>query len=177
MTYLQLLNIIVDDGIKAARRDYKGKAPRLKGAVDGFQACREKSIVELWNTVLEARTCVHKAEEAYTDGSGSPADVWYWRCYAGEVEWTFDCMNYAMQSSHQIHLRRPVPARCALKVQDIFSKERAMAEGYTGPTPRKPGPSPDLNCPECKTTTIRYDRKLRSWVCQVCPWTEKAKTS
>jgi hypothetical protein len=47
MTFDEVLNNVINDGIEGAKRDYANGSQKLKGSVEGFEACRGKNIKEL----------------------------------------------------------------------------------------------------------------------------------
>lgn len=95
MDYTTFLARVVDEGIEAAKRDYDGKQGKLKGAVEGFEACRGKSPPELGALLVLSR---RKSEEAM---SSKADNYWEIRCFELEVEWTCNVVSCALQNQGQ----------------------------------------------------------------------------
>lgn len=97
-TYLALLNRAIDDGIAAATEDYgRGRSPnspeQLRGAIAGFNACREKWPADLIVLHAEAQRRTH---DARCDGA---ADAWYHICFEAEVHWVLNVLSAALRTS------------------------------------------------------------------------------
>lgn len=88
MTHDELLDVIVEQGIDAARQDYNGR--KLDGAVAGFNACRGKSPQEL-KELLDI--CAISTRSAMREHS---SEYWWYRCYQAEVEWVCNCISVAL---------------------------------------------------------------------------------
>jgi hypothetical protein len=83
MLLADALNCIIDDGIEAARHDYATPRHFLKreGAIDGFEACRNKSPAEIAALLAEANERAHQAMRE------DDPRFWFWRCRALEIAW------------------------------------------------------------------------------------------
>lgn len=92
MNWDNFINQIVDLGIEAARRDYKrmDQKPLLDGSIAGFEACRDKSVVDL-PKILEAA-----AQERSRAQSGSTTGILKARGYYNEVEWVCNVASAAL---------------------------------------------------------------------------------
>lgn len=88
------LNWIIDDGIEAARADYKKPKDKLKldGAIRGFEECRGKSPDEIVALYAEAG---ERQQQAFFDQA---ADYWYWRCRQAEIEWVMNVLSNIMHA-------------------------------------------------------------------------------
>jgi hypothetical protein len=87
MTYEQLLDRIISDGIAAANVDYANEPDKLRGAIDGFEACRGKlptDLVALWKSAEK------RAHERLIADAG---DYWQWRCFMLEVEFVINVVS------------------------------------------------------------------------------------
>ena len=92
-TYEQLLERVISDGIIAAREDYADGSSKQKGAVAGFEACRDKTpteIVELWQAA--GRTLLDQE------------DYWYHCCYQAELEWCLNVLSAGLSQPLLGHL-------------------------------------------------------------------------
>lgn len=112
MDYTELLDRIIDDGIKAAREDYAGDPMKLEGATKGFEACRGKTPQELMELLAQAAADRRKAmiEEA--------EDYWRVRCYEAEVEWVCNCVSVILMAAGEPVIVPPT-AQAAIKVVSI----------------------------------------------------------
>lgn len=92
MSYHEFLDVVINDGIVAAREDYgeTGKEMWLEGSIRGFEECRGKSVEQLATLLSEARTAV---AQAFTDEA---KDYWFWKCREAEIEWTCNVMGAAL---------------------------------------------------------------------------------
>lgn len=72
MEYKTFLDRIIDDGIAAARRDYK-TGPKLEGAIAGFEACRGKLPNEVRALFQDPNDLSRPTV------NGDVVDYWYWR--------------------------------------------------------------------------------------------------
>lgn len=91
MEYNEFLNRVINEGIEAARNDYKKESqkPYLEGSVAGFEACRNKNPLELFE--------VFKESQEYVNNSFAERDkhekYWWLRCYQLEVEWVCNVVS------------------------------------------------------------------------------------
>ena len=91
MNYFDFLEMVIDDGIEAAKADYvkPEQKQKLEGSIAGFNACRKKTPEELLKILRESErtaqqcTVISKREKEY----------WYYRCYQLEVEWTCNVVS------------------------------------------------------------------------------------
>ena len=89
MEFNTFIGLVIDGGIAGARADYNDGQHhyQLLGSVDGFEACRGKSIPELM-------VLLHVAGERATQAHREQAeDYWYHRCYQAEIEWVCNCVS------------------------------------------------------------------------------------
>lgn len=90
MTYAELLTKVIDNGIAAAREDYKNNPLKLEGAVAGFEMCRHRSPEQLATVLQEsgiAMTVAHRNQDK---------DYWKYACHHAEVEWVCNCMSVVL---------------------------------------------------------------------------------
>lgn len=93
MHYLVALDAIVNRGIAAAQRDYMDKPEKLEGAVAGFEACRDKTPLQLLALLEEASKSTREARHR-TNASDAPSQgFWKIRCYEAEIEWVCNCVS------------------------------------------------------------------------------------
>jgi len=92
--YYLFLKQTIDKGIEAAKEDYDNPEQKLylQGAIAGFEACRDKSPVELLEIHQAAS---RRASEAYVKRSRR---YWYYRCYQMEVEWVLNVLSAGTQT-------------------------------------------------------------------------------
>jgi len=87
MEYNSFLSKIIDAGIEAAKRDYSKRIMHLKGAVEGFEACRDKNPDELLQLLRDA---TGRYQDAYNTQSEK---FWYYSTFRSEVEWVCGCVS------------------------------------------------------------------------------------
>lgn len=87
---------IIDAGKTSANESYGGKPEKeqhLRGAMDGFEACRGKDsdglLALLKKAYRSANDSVMKQE----------ADVWYWKARYAEIEWTCNVMSAVLDAN------------------------------------------------------------------------------
>ena len=120
MNYDQFLDTIVNDGVRAARRDYKG-GDKLKGSVAGFEACRGEGPAGL-AVLLDA------ASAAAREARGrEAADYWWFRCYELEVEWVCNCVSAMLRNEGLPTIVAPT-CRGAIKAADVLGGRPGGAE-------------------------------------------------
>lgn len=118
MTYEQLINRIVDDGIKAARESYKDQPDKLRGSMDGFEACRTAPIAQLSKLHANAENEAMRCRAVHDD----IGDYWRWRCFALEVEWVMNVVSVGLVNAGQDALKPHLPTmRGALKYAEILA--------------------------------------------------------
>jgi hypothetical protein len=114
--YFAFLDRIIDDGIAAVREDYKHRKPFwIEGGVAGFEACRDKTIVELAQLLERARRVGQRAHRQRTD----VARYWRIRAYESEVEWVCNVVSAALWNSGQSTIITPT-ARGVMKAAEIL---------------------------------------------------------
>jgi len=102
MTYDQLLDRIISDGIAEVRKTYTDPKERHKrdGAIEGFEACRGKTpdqLVELWQ---EAGRRADRLMDATT-----PVEAhWQHRYFQLQVEFTLNVLSVGLARSLLGHL-------------------------------------------------------------------------
>lgn len=106
---------VIDDGIEAARRDYADDEQKCAGAVDGFEACRGKTPVDLGLLLRDARA---SREESYRSGP-APKDYWFWRCRELEIEWVCNVLSAALLNEGREPIIPPT-GRGLMKAADIL---------------------------------------------------------
>jgi hypothetical protein len=118
MTYDQLLNRIIVDGIAEVNETYNDPKDQHKrdGAVEGFEACRDKTpeqIVMLWREAERAAASARSIDEATEDSLKT-----YWRCRykALQIEWCLNVLSVGLGTPLLSHLPT---ARAAMKYASI----------------------------------------------------------
>jgi hypothetical protein len=112
VNYKDFLNRIIDDGVDAAKADYRDRPDKLRGAVDGFRACREKTPLELGALLQCARMSTDVARR------GLPHLYWQLRCYENEVEWVCNCVSVVLLDK-QLPTIVPPTVRAFEKVKSV----------------------------------------------------------
>jgi hypothetical protein len=114
MDYEQYLTRIVDEGIAAAKTDYTKESDkdRLKGSVEGFEACRGKSPAELKTLLV---TASERVKQAYLDEAENYFEI---RCYEAEVEWVCNCVSAILMHEGQPVIVPPT-ARGVMKAAEV----------------------------------------------------------
>lgn len=101
-TYAQLLDRIVTDGIAEVREAYAEPKNHHKrdGAIEGFEACRDKSPTELVALWLEAidQCSLARAEKMNNE------DYWKCRYKALQVEWVLNVISVGLKKPLLAHL-------------------------------------------------------------------------
>ncbi len=95
MEYLTALDAIIDRGIAAAKRDYAHKPGKLRGAVAGFEACRNRTPTQLKELLEDAARNTRTARMLSQDHNDEELEGSYWavRCYEAEVDWVCNCVS------------------------------------------------------------------------------------
>jgi hypothetical protein len=104
MTYDQLLNRIISDGIAEVKQAYADPKEHHKrdGAIEGFEACRGKTpdqLVALWTDA--------EREAAQMRRDREPSDVnAFWRCRykALQIEWCLNVISVGLSKPLLAHL-------------------------------------------------------------------------
>lgn len=98
-TYPVFLEQIIEQGIAAAQASYVDKPEKLKGAVSGFNSCRNKTPPELAEHLQRSKSAHHRAFLTSNPSfSREPKWSWYWwiACYVAEVEWVCNVVSAAL---------------------------------------------------------------------------------
>jgi len=121
MTYKDLLDRIISDGIAEVREAYADPDDHHKrdGAIEGFEACRGKTpseLVELWR---EAERYAYQPMR--DDHAGQDIkDYWKQRYKALQLEWACNVVSVGLVNSGQPPLLGHLPtARGAMKYAAI----------------------------------------------------------
>jgi hypothetical protein len=122
MNYEQYLAQIIDEGVAAAKTDYteERNKDKLKGSVEGFEACRGKSPAELKALLGETR---ERVKQAYLDEAENYFEI---RCYEAEVEWVCNCVNAILMNEGQPIIVSPT-ARGMMKAAEVVGVRERQA--------------------------------------------------
>ena len=92
LTYVEFLHEVVERGIKSAQGDeILAKYPRrLKGSIDGFNACRCKTPEQLAQLLVEANRKTHNARLDAHDKDEEGAEAYWEQNYYG-IQVDFVC--------------------------------------------------------------------------------------
>ena len=102
MTYDQLLDRIISDGIAEVREAYADPKEHHKrdGAIEGFEACRGKTpdqLVELWQEA--GRRADH-----LMDATTPVETYWHHRYFQLQVEFTLNVLSVGLETPLLAHL-------------------------------------------------------------------------
>ena len=114
MNYQELIEKIVEKGIKAAKRDYTQKDQKsiLKGSIAGFKACLGKTITELSDLLEKAQ------KDSYLGDHKNIDEHWYKRGYSLEIEWVCNVVSVVLYNEGLPVIINPT-ARGAITASDI----------------------------------------------------------
>jgi predicted RNA-binding Zn-ribbon protein involved in translation (DUF1610 family) len=118
MTFNEVLNDVVNDGLIGVERDYANSPDKLKGAIEGFEACRNKDISELQALLTLASNKTKEARELEAD------NYWEVRCFEAEVEWVCNSMSaYLVFTGQDLPIGISPTARAVLNIDKILRKQ------------------------------------------------------
>lgn len=98
MTFDEFISKAIDEGIEAAKRDYtkpRQKA-KLEGSIEGFEACRGKSPVEIGEILKDAKRKTREARGRVHEKEIKESDYWRIRCREAEIEWIANVVSAAL---------------------------------------------------------------------------------
>ena len=119
MTYFQLLDRVISDGIAEVSEAYADPKDHHKrdGAIDGFEACREKSPAELVTLCAHAERLAAQTASADDD---AVREYWRQRYKVLQIEWVCNVVSVGLVNSGQAPLLAHLPtARGAMKYAAI----------------------------------------------------------
>lgn len=124
-TYAAFLERVIDEGVRAAKRDYCRPAQRtkLEGAIAGFEACRGKTPAELSGILADARRRTEEARNRFHLGETSIGEYWRVRCREAEIEWTANVVSVLLMSNGEPVIVPPT-ARAAVMAGTILEEGR-----------------------------------------------------
>lgn len=119
VTYDQLLDRIIADGIAEIREAYASPEDRPKrdGAIEGFEACRGKSTLDLVALWSEAeRWCAGQiVRERCGTPDGDAGDYWRQRYKALQIEWVCNVVSVGLVNAGQPPLLAHLPTARAVR--------------------------------------------------------------
>ena len=120
MTYAQLLERIITDGIAEVRKAYANPEEHHKrdGAIEGFEACRGKTPSELVDLWREAE------RDAYQAMDRDIKDYWKQRYKALQVEFVLNVISVGLKQPLLAHLPT---ARGAIKYAAIVGVREELS--------------------------------------------------
>lgn len=125
MDYREFLTRVIDEGIEAAKQDYKGDSPeqiqRREGSIQGFEECRERLPGSLYLLLDESK------KKAFEKHGKQAEDYWYWHCRAAEVEWVCNVVSALLVNEGCLPIAQNLPtARGAMKASEIVGVAEAV---------------------------------------------------
>jgi len=107
MTYAQLLERLITDGIAEVRKAYADPEDHHKrdGAIEGFEACRGKipsELVELWQAAERECQLMRGTERVNTPEALK--GYWKQRYKALQVEWVLNVLSVGLKQPLLAHL-------------------------------------------------------------------------
>jgi len=117
MSATEFLEHVINEGIEAAKKDYKEGTEKYKGAIDGFEACRNCESKELLELYLIANEYVQNAYRENAD------NYWYFRCYQAEIEWVCNVVSAILVNEGSAPILPHLPTvNGVLKADEILKK-------------------------------------------------------
>lgn len=113
MLYGEFLARVIDQGIESALDNYAEDDMKRDGALAGFEACRDKSTLDLAHLLKEAKKDQEEARH------NDKPHYWYFRCFAAEVEWVCNCVSAILHNEGEQVIIAPT-ARGYLKAASII---------------------------------------------------------
>jgi hypothetical protein len=91
MNLNEFIEKVIEKGIEAAKADYTKPedSNRLKGSIEGFEACRGKNTIELKQLLIEAR----KESNSLSFKDNKIEEYWRFNSKAAEIEWVCNCVS------------------------------------------------------------------------------------
>jgi len=123
MEYNDFLKRVIDRGLAGARESYAASAHKLRGAIAGFEACRDKNPLQL-TELLEA---AQKATDLLKVEKMTPEQYWEARCYEAEIEWVCNCVSVSMINMGLKTVIVPPTARAVMLVSEILGVREDVA--------------------------------------------------
>lgn len=120
--YVDVLHRLINAGIEAAREDYKdgeGRADKLAGSIDGFEACRGLQPPALLELLADAGKRMQEAFVRVNEKEISDGEYWRVRCRQAEIEWMANCVSAIMMNEGLTPIVPPT-ARAVLAVAQIL---------------------------------------------------------
>jgi hypothetical protein len=124
MRYEEFLEKTIDKGIDAAKRDYAApdQANKLKGSIEGFEACRGLDPIKLKMLLSATRMLTQRAANDLNANTITEEQYWEVRCREAEVEWVCNCVSVILANEKLPGLEPIVPptARAFLASAEIL---------------------------------------------------------
>lgn len=119
MEFNQFLNRIINDGIEAATKHYSKSSQKDKkeGSIAGFEACRNKDILELKDLLEKAKEQTHLSRISINDNN-EVVNYWFIRCFELEVEWVCNCVSACLYNEKKPVIITPT-VRGMMKAAEI----------------------------------------------------------
>jgi len=116
MDYKAFLGRIINEGIEAAKKDYKedGQKEHLEGSIAGFEACRDLEPSDLMDMLQTANEYMNDAFKEQRE------NYWYFRCYQAEVEWVLNVISAMLVNQGSSTLVSYLPTARGMKKAAII---------------------------------------------------------
>lgn len=113
-TYAHLLDRVITDGLTAVHISYAADPHKLRGAIEGFEACRHKTVAEIVTHYAAAERAAREALQRQSE------DYERYRCAALEIEWVLNVLSVgAIQLGCAPILAHLPTTRATLKYAEI----------------------------------------------------------
>lgn len=124
MNLIEFTDRAINQGIEAAREDYKDSPDRLRGSLAGFEACRGKNPGELAELLIQANRDTMAAFHQASSGDGS-GNYWEIRCREAEIDWVCNVVSAILVQDGQPPIV-PVTAGGMILAAKIMGSEGAI---------------------------------------------------
>lgn len=94
MLYIRFLDRVIENGKAAATESYKNDEAMLKGALEGFEACRGKNPDELRQLLADSARI---AGDSYWKDHENLSEYWRKQTYHQEINWVCNVISVVLQ--------------------------------------------------------------------------------
>jgi hypothetical protein len=122
MDYFTALDAIIRRGIEGVNKSFADEPHKRDGSIEGFDACRDKTPLDLFDVLDGSRKRTAKAKQASQEKLIEMKDYWKVRYAEIQVEWVCNCVAVMIVNQGQ---KSPFPrhvgptARAAIFVASV----------------------------------------------------------